>query len=296
MLGLRLTPALVHGALTGALLLMAAGMALAQGPQRVVAAGGSGAEIVYALGQGDRLVARDTTSMYPPEVMELPDIGYVRSLSAENLIAMSPDLVLAEHDAGPPEAIGALEGAGVNIVHLPQGLDEVSVAAKIATVAEALGVPEEGARLNAQLAEEMAEARALAAALPKKPRVMFILSMAGGRIMAAGQHNAGDAIIALAGGENAVQGYTGYKQLTDEAALTAAPEIILMMDRGGEHDAAIEEVIAHPALAGSPAAKGRHVIRMDGLYLLGFGPRTGQAAADLARAFAAALAGEAPKG
>lgn len=91
-------------------------------------------------------------------------------------------------------------------------------------------------------------------------------------------------MIRLAGATNAIDAFDGYKPVTDEAILAAAPEAILMMDRGeatASHGAPDDELLAMPALQPTPAARDGRVIRMDGLYLLGFGPRTGQAARDL---------------
>ena len=255
--------------------------AWADGPSRVIAAGGSVAEIVFALGAGDRLIARDTTSSHPPEVQALPDVGYVRALSAENLIALDPDLILAEHDAGPPEAIEVLRRTGIPLVMVPQALDPGAVAAKIATVADAMDLPEEGAVLQAQVGERLDQAKAAAALLPRHPRVMFILSMQGGRLLVGGNGTSAEAMIELAGGANAVSGIDGYKPLTDEAAIAAAPEVILFMDRGDDNAVTRADVQAHPALALTPAGAAGHVVQMNGLYLLGFGPRTGDAALDL---------------
>ncbi|MCX7645789.1 MAG: ABC transporter substrate-binding protein [Rhodobacteraceae bacterium] len=265
--------------------------ARADGPARVLAAGGSVAEIVFALGAGDRLIARDSTSSFPPEVLALPDVGYVRALSAENLIALSPDLILAEHDAGPPETIEALRRSGIPLVVLPQAQDAAGVLAKIEAVAEALEMPEAGRSLAARVGERIAAARAAAAALPRQPRVMFILSMQGGRLLVAGQGTGAEAMIRLAGGRNAVEGVEGYKPLTDEAAIAAAPDIILMMDREGELAVTLADVQSHPALRLTPAGSAGHVIAMDGLYLLGFGPRTGDAVLDLTERFREVLAG-----
>ena len=64
-----------------ALVLAASGPALAE--PRLVTLGGSITEIVYALGAGDRIVAVDTTSVYPESVLSLPKIGYMRALSSE---------------------------------------------------------------------------------------------------------------------------------------------------------------------------------------------------------------------
>lgn len=282
----------VHAGLTALLLLtaLATGARAEDGPRRVVAAGGSAAEIVFALGQGDRLIARDTTSSYPEAVLSLPDVGYVRRLSPENLIAMDPDLILAEHDAGPPETIEILAHAGVPMVTLPEALTPADVLAKINVTAQALGVPEAGTALIARTQADFDAAAAAAVTMPARPRVLFVLSLQGGRILAAGSDTSAAAMIGLAGGVNAVTGLSGYKPLTDEAAIAAAPDVILAMDRGGDMAVAASELLAHPALALTPAGQSGRVIRMDGLYLLGFGPRTGAAALELNAALRATLA------
>ena len=110
---------------------------------------------------------------------------------------------------------------------------------------------------------------------------MFILSMQGGRLLVGGQGTSAEAMILLAGGTNAVTALDGYKPLTDEAAIAADPDLILMMDRGGDHAVVLADIIAHPALRLTRAAIDQRVVSMDGLYLLGFGPRTGDAALEL---------------
>ena len=99
--------------------------------------------------------------------------------------------------------------------------------------------------------------------------------------MASGQNTAASAMIEMAGAQNAATGFEGYKPMTDEAVISAAPDAILMMDRGGDHNSTVAELVALPAVALTPAGQKRAVIRMDGLYLLGFGPRTADAVSDL---------------
>lgn len=260
-------------------------VAFAETPSRVIAAGGSVAEIIHALGAGDLLIARDTTSSFPPEVETLPDIGYVRALSAENLVAMDPDMIIAEHDAGPPEVLEVLMRTGIPLVMVPQALDPDGVTAKIAAVAGALNLQDKGQALQNSVAAKLDEARAAGTALPAAPRVMFILSMQGGRLLVGGAGSSAEAMITLAGGTNAVTGLDGYKPLTDEAAIAAAPDLILMMDRGGDHAVTLTDIAAHPALRLTPAGAEGRVVTMEGLYLLGFGPRTGDAALELTAHF-----------
>ncbi|ARC87541.1 hemin ABC transporter substrate-binding protein [Rhodovulum sp. MB263] len=250
--------------------------------ERVVSLGGAVTEIVAALGEADRLVGRDTTSSWPEAVTALPDLGYVRGLSAEGVLSVAPDLILAEEGAGPPEAVDLLKSATIPFVEVPDGYDREAVVAKIETVADALGVPEKGALLAADVGRALDAAVAQAAEGPAR-RVLFVLSVQGGRLLAGGRDTAADGIIRLAGGVNAVTGFEGYKPLTDEAVTRAAPDVILMMSRAGAEDLEAE-VLALPAVRTTPAAARGALVSMDGLYLLGFGPRTAQAVRDLAAA------------
>ena len=261
--------------------LVSAGTAMADPAQRVLALGGSVTEIVAALGAEDRLVARDTTSTFPPSVMSLPDVGYFRALSPEGVLALNPDLILSEAGAGPQEALDVLQAAGIPFTMAGPDTSPEGLIAKIETVANALDLPNEGKSLAARVGQGLAEARSKAATVQSPRRVLFILSLQGGRVMAGGEGSSAESIITLAGGINAGTGFQGYKQITDEAVLTAAPDVILMMDREGDLEIANADVLAHPALSQTPAARSGAIIRMDGLLLLGFGPRTPQAAADL---------------
>ena len=244
---------------------------------RVVSLGGSVTEIVVALGAAESLVARDTTSNYPQSVTALPDVGYIRALSPEGVLSVQPTLILTEDDAGPPEALDVLRAAGVPLVMMPGDPSPEGVIAKITAVADALNLPDEGAKLAAEVAAGFDAARAEAATVTTPKRVLFILSLQGGRVMAGGAGTEAESIIALAGGVNAASGFAGYKPMTDEAVLAAAPDVILMMDREGDMAIANADVLSQPALAASPAAASGAIIRMDGMLLLGFGPRTPKA-------------------
>jgi len=272
-----------------ALALMAAtlspGVAAEAGePQRIVSIGGSVTEIITRLGQRHRLIARDTTSTFPPEIAELPDVGYIRALSPEGVLSVNPDLIVALEGSGPPEALAVLKQAKVPLVEIPEGFDRRAISRKIRAIAHALGADEAGEKLAAEVEAKLRAAEAVAAKVKDRRKVLFILSMRGGRALAAGAHTHADAIIGLAGAQNALKGVEGYKQITDEAVIESGAQIILMMDRGGNHEILDDALFKHPAIALTPAGRSRSVIRMNGLYLLGFGPRTAAAALDLNRA------------
>lgn len=107
--------------------------------------------------------------------------------------------------------------------------------------------------------------------------------------MAAGDGTGAEAMLRLAGARNAPEGFAGYKHkpVSPEAVLTAAPEVVVMMDRGGSHRGDAVAIFAQPGLARTPAAEAQALVKMDGLFLLGFGPRTGAAVAALPEALTA---------
>ncbi|QFS84887.1 Hemin-binding periplasmic protein HmuT precursor (plasmid) [Roseivivax sp. THAF40] len=244
----------------------------------VLSIGGSVTEIVAALGQEHRLKARDTTSSYPPEVTKLPDVGYMRALSPEGVLSVGPSLILSEEGAGPPEALEVIRAADVSFVEVPDALTPDGILRKIEIVGDALGVPDRADGLAAEVETALASAlRDAERPEADKRRVLFVLSTQGGKITASGTGTAADALIRMASGVNAVTEYEGYKQITDEAVGLAAPDVILMMDRGGDHGVADEDLFDMPAIRLTPAAQTRSVLRMDGLLMLGFGPRTAEA-------------------
>ncbi|MFV0358742.1 heme/hemin ABC transporter substrate-binding protein [Tropicimonas sp.] len=259
--------------------------AFAEDPaQRIVSVGGAVTEIVYALGQQHRLVARDATSDYPAEAAALPDVGYMRRLSPEGLLSVGPDLVMAIEGAGPPDTVEVLAGADIPFVTIPEGYSRQAVGEKIRAVGAALDEDAAAAELAVRVDAEIAAAVAAAAANPARKRVLFVLTSQGGRIMAGGTGTAADGIIAMAGATNAVTDFEGYKPLSDEAVIRAAPDVILMMQSEAAPTGTDDELFAHPAIGATPAGRSRNLVRIDGMHLLGFGPRTAGAVTALAEA------------
>ncbi|RVD33655.1 hemin ABC transporter substrate-binding protein [Mesorhizobium sp. M4B.F.Ca.ET.019.03.1.1] len=243
--------------------------------------GGSITEIVYALGEEDHLVARDSTSRYPEAALKLPDVGYMRQLSPEGVLSVNPSGILALHGSGPKEAVDVLRKSSVPFIELPEHYTHDGILEKIRLVGKALGVDAKADRLAAKVDAGLKAAEKQTASIKERKRILFVLSTQGGKILAAGSDTAADGIVRLAGGVNAVERFSGYKQLSDEAIVTAKPDVILMMDNAGPA-VSDDELFSNPSIASTPAGLARKVIRMDGGYLLGFGPRTAEAIHDLA--------------
>ncbi|WP_176083791.1 ABC transporter substrate-binding protein [Martelella sp. HB161492] len=245
-------------------------------PSRLVSIGGSVTEIIYALGAGDLLVGRDTTSMYPPQAMALPDIGYMRQLAPEGVLSVDPSAIIAIEGSGPPETLDVLKNADVTFAEIPETYDRAGIVGEITAIGDLLGKQTEATALveavTAKLDPILARNEARPAASRKK--AIFILSLSGGKVMASGTGTAADGILTLAGLDNAVGSYPGYKALTDEAIIAAAPDVIIMMSGvAGNHAVSDADALAQPALALTPAGRNHAIFRVDPIATMSFGPR-----------------------
>jgi iron complex transport system substrate-binding protein len=266
-----------------------------ENPSRIVSIGGAVTEILYALGLEDRIVGVDTTSVYPAAALrDKPNVGYMRQLSAEGVLGLNPSLVFAMQGSGPKETMEVLGAAKVPLIVVPEIHSEDGLLDKVRLVGHAMGVDARAACLTAAVTTDLKQLRELRAKVTKPVRVMFVMSLLSGRAMVAGQKTAANEIITLSGGVNAIDGYDGYKMINDEAIVAAKPDVVLSIQRSRDTLDA-ETVYAHPAFAMTPVAANKAFISMEGLYLLGFGPRTAAAARDLSIQLYPSLAPQAEK-
>jgi iron complex transport system substrate-binding protein len=278
--------------LLAAALALSGPAALAGDASRIVSIGGAVTEILYALGAHKNIVGIDSTSVYPPRALtEKPNVGYMRQLSAEGVLGLRPSLILASEGSGPRETLAVLKAAQVPITIVPDVFSGDGILEKVRVVANAVGATERGGCIIDAVRADLQQLGKLRSKVARPKRIMFVLSIVGGRAMVSGNHTAADGIIAMAGGVNAVADYEGYKTLTDEAIIAARPDIVLTIERGGPNPVGAQELFALPAFSATPAAAKSGFIAMDGLYLLGFGPRTARAARDLTLKLYPELAG-----
>ncbi|MGS1109623.1 heme/hemin ABC transporter substrate-binding protein [Achromobacter anxifer] len=255
-------------------LAMAAGWAIALSahaapPARVVTLGGTVTEIVYQLGQGDKLVGDDLSSLYPEAATKLPRVGYYRSVPVEGVLSLKPDLVLASEQAGPPDALKRLADVGVRVVTVSDAPSVASLKSRIRSIADALGVAPAGERMVEDVTRELARAEAVPAT---RARALLLINRTGSP-QGAGRDTAANEVMHLAGLVNVLQDQHGYKPLSAEAMGALAPDLIIVtqasLDAGGGMDA----FLRMPGIASTQAAAKRRVVVMDDLLILGMGPR-----------------------
>jgi len=275
--------------LVGGLIAASVLFGFAHSQERIVSLGGDITEIVYALGAGDKLVATDSTSVYPAAARETPKVGYVRRLSAEGVLSVEPDLILISGSAGPETALEQIEASGVKIVSIKTEYTPEVILKKIDVVSEALGRESKGRALRAGVEASIAEAAQRVDALDLSPNVLFYASMSDGAPRAAGKDTAAHGVIEMIGGKNVFKSRVGYKSLSLEAAVAADPDIILVMAHNVERAGGLDAIRQNTALSLTKAAQEGLVFVVDPVTVMQFGPRTPAAVADLAEQIAETL-------
>ncbi|WP_122620411.1 ABC transporter substrate-binding protein [Streptomyces sp. Tu 4128] len=249
-----------------------------EGAERVVPLSGSLSEIVFTLGLGDRVVARDVTATFE-QASKLPVVTRGHDVSAESVLSLRPDLVIAETTTGPAEAVDQIRAAGVPVlfVEAAGGLDDVGP--RIRAVADALGVPAAGKELTRR-SEERIEAARKDVPHGEKPRVAFLYLRGSASVYLIGGADSGAGSLIGAAGAVDAGAASGldkdFTPITSEALVKAAPDAILVMSKGLESVGGVDGLVKIPGVAQTPAGMDRRIVSVEDGVLLNYGPRTDQ--------------------
>ncbi|MBO6825286.1 MAG: ABC transporter substrate-binding protein [Sneathiella sp.] len=258
-----------------------ASTSLSTAADRIVSIGGSVTETIYALGGEAELVGADTTSYFPAAANKLPKVGYQRTLSAEGVLSLAPTKLIGSDEAGPATTLEQLKAAGVSITLLKAPRDVAGINENIRQLGQILDRDTEAQQLTSDINSSLNKLKRKIATAPVSQKVLFVMTHGAKTPMSAGKGTSADAILKLAGVQNASPGFEGYKPLTAESLAVMAPDVILTTHRTLQQVGGIEQFLALPGFNLTPAAQNKRVIAMDSLRLLGFGPRTVEAANDL---------------
>lgn len=255
----------------------------AQAAERIVVAGGSLVELIYAMDAGNRVVGVDETTSFPPQTEALPHIGYWKQLSSEGILSLRPDSFITWQDAGPQLVFDQLRAQKVNVVTLPRIPATVEqMYANIYTLAKNLGAIEQGNALVNNLRQRLENVARSSASKPAPVKALFILSAGGSAPQVAGKGSVADAIMALAGAQNVAQ-HSQYRSYSAEALIAANPEVIVVTSQMIEGD--INRLSTVAGITRTAAWKNQRIVTLDQALILGMGPRVADAVETLHRQF-----------
>jgi iron complex transport system substrate-binding protein len=252
-------------------------------------ASGSGdvTEIIAALGFEDKLVGIDISSTYPADLLDrIPEIGFARRLAVEPIAAVNPSVFFCTQTCSPASVFDQLRELGIPVVIVPDNPESgINIPLeKITMTAAALGVPEKGEELRAQVALELDWVETAVANVQETPTMMFIYLRGRNLQLVSGTETPGYDLINAVGGLDvgAEAGVVGYQALSAEVMLNAYPEYIVMFQGSVDSAGGLDQVKELPGVGETPAAQNDDILVFDDQYILGMSTRTGQAALELA--------------
>jgi len=233
-------------------------------PQRIISLAPGNTEILFSLGLADRVVAVTDYCNYPPQAGDKPSIGGFSTPNMEEIIAHSPDLIVAT-SIHEKRIIPQLEDKGLTVFAFnPQTIAEVL---EIITLAGKItGKEETATELVAEMQKRIRAVTDKTDGLSpdQRPRVFFVTWH--DPLMTPGSGTRHDELIQIAGGTNIGHNLTSYADISLEAVIAANPEVIIAdVGMGAGKDLPLQFAKTEPRLRNTDARRNNlvHAINSD---------------------------------
>jgi iron complex transport system substrate-binding protein len=242
--------------------------------ERLVVAGGSLTEIVYALGAESQIVGVDSSSNYPNAVHRLPDVGYYRTLNVEGLLSVSPSKVLMLNGSGPQSVLAQLDALGVERVMVENPKTIEGLMKMIEQVATATDRVEQGHALRMSLQQQLDDINNMGELRGKS--AVFLMSAGERGLIAAGSNTTPQLIFDNLNVDNPFVSLQGFQPISAESLAQSAPDIILVASHTTRGLSA-ESLCESAQLMLWAKQKGCNLVKIDSLKYLGLTPRLPEA-------------------
>jgi iron complex transport system substrate-binding protein len=248
------------------------------GAHRVVSLAPSTTEALFAIGAGDRVVARSRYCDFPPEAKALPVVGDVEP-DLEAVLGLRPDLVVGLGGMTSDHLAGELRARGIS-TFFPTSSSLSAIDDLLVALGGMTGHLEDARRLTAAI-DQHEHAIEQAVSGQPKPRVVLMVSVTP--LVAAGPKSFADELIAAAGAENVIAQGGPWPTVGFERLFDLDPDVVLdAVEVGGESAPLISPDA--PGFGGLRAVREGHVVRIRDERILRAGPRIADGLAVLAQA------------
>ena len=252
--------------------------------ERIVVAGSTLTEIVFALGAGEDIVGVDNSSRYPKQVTQLPQIGNVKLLNIESVLSLTPSLVISFDDAEITNVLKQISQAKIEILPLKREPSTVELLyEKISKIAAKLNRAKEGQKLIKRIQNDLSLIQNRTATRRQKTTVLCLMNMEG-NIFIAGKNTAIDALITIAGGENLAT-HNSVRTYTSESLTAMNPEVIILTNHSIEELGGFDKINTIPGITETDAYKNHGIVIIDDSYLFAIGPRVVEVVFELFNGF-----------
>jgi iron complex transport system substrate-binding protein len=252
--------------------------------QKIISLAPSNTEILFAIGAGKQVVAREDFANYPEEVKNLPSVGgSTGKYSLEQIAKFQPDLILAS-PLTAPDVLKSLKDVTPNVLVIPNPKDMEGLFTNLVTVGTLTGHKAEADKLVSELRARVKTVQDKLAKVADKPTVYYELDATDpAKPWTAGPGTFIDLLIGMAGGQNIGSSLSGdWAQISQEDLIVKNPDVILLGDSlyGGIKP---EQVAARPGWDGIGAVKNNRVLEFNDDLVSRPGPRMVQGLEELAR-------------
>ena len=189
-------------------------------PERIIAFDSAVVEILFAIGEADRIVATHDFVTYPPETESIARVGDAFNMNIEAAVALEPDLVFVFFD----RFVEDLEGAGLKVLYIQTLSDDFfAIADRIRLWGRIVGAPESAEAVAQEFEDRLEAIRATMEQIDKGPTVFHDT----GGLWTPGQGTLLQAVFDLLKLENIASDIEGYAQLSPELIVERNPEVII---------------------------------------------------------------------
>jgi iron complex transport system substrate-binding protein len=257
----------------------------AASPQRLVSLVPAVTEMVFAMGDGGRLVGVTSFDRYPPEVSRIPRVGALLDPDVEHILRLKPDLVLVYQTQ--TELKQRLDRAGIPYYSYEhRGLADITTT--IRAIGARIGSNARSEKLAGEIERQIEAVRVSVARFPR-PRTLLVFerdpSSLRGLYASGGYGFMHDMLEAAGGADVFADIKQSSVQASTEMILTRRPEVIIDLRYGDQvrPEALPGQMQAWNVLAAIPAVRNGRVYPLVGDEFVIPGPRVVEAIQRFAR-------------
>ena len=194
-------------------------------PQKIISLLPSDTEIIYALGDGDKLIAVDTYSNYPEEAKKKQQLDSGSKTNIEAIIGLKPDVVILGQMAQTVDQFKQLEDAGIKVV-----VTEAGSIAETYKVIEMMGKTLNKEAKATEIINGMKSDfdKIKAEVKNKAPKKVYIeISPLQYKLWSCGKGTFQDELLTMIGATNIFSDISSWKEVSEEQVLSRNPDIII---------------------------------------------------------------------
>lgn len=224
---------------------------------RIISVDANATEILTSLGYSEQIIGADITSQPFFREPSPTNVGYHRSLNAEGLLALQPQLIIGSNHMGPNAVVAMINKANIPLIQLDSPHSPEELISNITTLGKALNAPKKASELIQRVNKTSNQIKALKRGT--SPRIAFLLDVGDRGLSLAGKDTAANTLITIIGGKN-VSEFNSYKSISMESLLSMNADIILIGQRNTTLITPEQILSNHPLLAHAEASKNNQLI------------------------------------